>query len=214
MKKSHLLGAVCAFAFGLFTLNASAGTFNVISGTFQVFDTGGASIDGVTSLTGNGVLVEGTYNGDAAGIATNSSASYAGFETALFWGDPGTPIDFYYAPSGVYDDVSAPLHDAPTIDFGAMTADMTSIFANWNSNQPENPDYIGEFNVGGIASVVALGVYSWELSWSHTQTTGPFTGFTTDMTMVVSQVPVPAAVWLFGSGLLGLVGIARRKKTS
>jgi len=27
----------------------------------------------------------------------------------------------------------------------------------------------------------------------------------------VSSVPVPAAVWLFGSGLLGLVGIARRK---
>lgn len=28
----------------------------------------------------------------------------------------------------------------------------------------------------------------------------------------VSAVPVPAAVWLFGSGLLGLIGIARRKK--
>lgn len=27
-------------------------------------------------------------------------------------------------------------------------------------------------------------------------------------------IPVPAAVWLFGSGLLGLVGIARRKKTA
>ena len=27
-----------------------------------------------------------------------------------------------------------------------------------------------------------------------------------------SAVPVPAAVWLFGSGLLGLVGVARRKK--
>jgi len=27
-----------------------------------------------------------------------------------------------------------------------------------------------------------------------------------------SPVPVPAALWLFGSGLLGLVGIARRKK--
>ena len=27
-----------------------------------------------------------------------------------------------------------------------------------------------------------------------------------------APVPVPAAVWLFGSGLLGLVGIARRKK--
>ncbi len=30
----------------------------------------------------------------------------------------------------------------------------------------------------------------------------------------VSAVPVPAAVWLFGSGLLGLVGMARRKKTT
>jgi len=28
----------------------------------------------------------------------------------------------------------------------------------------------------------------------------------------VNAVPVPAAVWLFGSGLLGLVGVARRKK--
>ena len=28
----------------------------------------------------------------------------------------------------------------------------------------------------------------------------------------LSTIPVPAAVWLFGSGLLGLVGITRRKK--
>lgn len=28
-----------------------------------------------------------------------------------------------------------------------------------------------------------------------------------------SPVPVPAAAWLFGSGMLGLVGVARRKKT-
>ena len=28
----------------------------------------------------------------------------------------------------------------------------------------------------------------------------------------IAAVPVPAAVWLFGSGLLGLIGIARRKK--
>ena len=28
----------------------------------------------------------------------------------------------------------------------------------------------------------------------------------------ISAIPVPATVWLFGSGLLGLIGIARRRK--
>jgi len=33
------------------------------------------------------------------------------------------------------------------------------------------------------------------------------------VTADVPAVPVPAAVWLFGSGLLGLVGVARRRKS-
>ena len=32
------------------------------------------------------------------------------------------------------------------------------------------------------------------------------------LTATVSEVPVPAAVWLFSLGLIGLIGIARRKK--
>lgn len=55
---------------------------------------------------------------------------------------------------------------------------------------------------------------------------GPFIGFSanfdiTEMTFNnciancgPPPVPVPAAVWLFGSGLLGLVGVARRRKQS
>jgi len=43
---------------------------------------------------------------------------------------------------------------------------------------------------------------------------GPFVGFNANFNANLAPVvvPVPAAVWLFGSGLLGLVGIARRKK--
>jgi len=37
-------------------------------------------------------------------------------------------------------------------------------------------------------------------------------GNTYGFNFVTSQVPIPAAVWLFGFGLLGLIGIARRKK--
>lgn len=52
------------------------------------------------------------------------------------------------------------------------------------------------------------------------QIDGPFPGMQVSIdigsgdsltVLSVSAVPVPAAVWLFGSGLLGLIGIARRK---
>lgn len=41
-------------------------------------------------------------------------------------------------------------------------------------------------------------------------TAGPFAGFSPYFS--VTTVPVPAAAWLFGSGLLGLVGVARRRR--
>ena len=44
---------------------------------------------------------------------------------------------------------------------------------------------------------------------------GAFPGFSANFNFsTTSAVPVPAAVWLFGSGLLGLVGVARRKKAA
>jgi hypothetical protein len=38
--------------------------------------------------------------------------------------------------------------------------------------------------------------------------------FTSASGQFLTSVPVPAAAWLFGSGLLGLIGVARRKKTA
>lgn len=39
-------------------------------------------------------------------------------------------------------------------------------------------------------------------------------GYALHLEGTISGVPVPAAVWLFGSGLLGLAGVARRRKAS
>jgi hypothetical protein len=43
---------------------------------------------------------------------------------------------------------------------------------------------------------------------------GSGSAFTSGEISNVSLVPLPTAVWLFGSGLLGLVGMARRKKAA
>ena len=51
------------------------------------------------------------------------------------------------------------------------------------------------------------------LSFSGLTTVGDHTGFFDAISInSVAPVPVPAAVWLFGSGLLGLIGVARRKQ--
>lgn len=44
---------------------------------------------------------------------------------------------------------------------------------------------------------------------------GPFPGFSPAFNMIASStIPIPASVWLFGSGLLGLIGAAKRKKNA
>lgn len=47
-----------------------------------------------------------------------------------------------------------------------------------------------------------------EFAWIQKKAVG------SEIIVSTSPIPVPAALWLFGSGLLGLVGIARRKKVA
>jgi len=71
---------------------------------------------------------------------------------------------------------------------GNTTTFTFEMFANEFVDNSEDPGYAG-FPTNGTVQ--------WHLSGS-----GAYT----------APVPIPAAVWLFGSGLLGLLGIARRKK--
>lgn len=61
--------------------------------------------------------------------------------------------------------------------------------------------------IGGDPNMAS--VWSVPTANQYAITFGEIGGF--DFVVDIAPVPVPAAVWLFGSGLLGLIGLARRK---
>ena len=85
-------------------------------------------------------------------------------------------------------------------------------------NQPSDPlefkfdttggDAFTMFGSGSVSGGIILGASGFSGDWTNDFSTilasHTYTG-------VISAVPIPAAVWLFGSGLIGLIGIARRK---
>jgi hypothetical protein len=70
---------------------------------------------------------------------------------------------------------------------------------NWPSDGRFSLPYWGSNNFGGGCCQSSLsGSPAWNQSFS----------------IATIATPVPAAVWLFGSGLIGLVGIARKRKAT
>ena len=74
------------------------------------------------------------------------------------------------------------------------------------------------FTWSGVAGPVTTGGVTLQLNATCGADAGCFSEFQLDNVTISADlpnaVPVPAAVWLFGSGLVGLVGVARRKKAA
>ena len=66
----------------------------------------------------------------------------------------------------------------------------------------------GKLLIEGSGILTGSGFDATDATWTFSTTS--LTGYSMSVS-TVSVVPVPAAVWLFGSGLIGLVGVARRK---
>jgi hypothetical protein len=87
-----------------------------------------------------------------------------------------------------------------------------------------NNDFFARRNINGIlfsvrSQEMVIGQYLAELALSSHdifdgtwQASVPFIP-TNEWTISKAEVPVPAAVWLFGSGLVCLIGIAKRART-
>lgn len=121
--------------------------------------------------------------------------------------------------SGLFTaDLGAAGNETGTVYFSTGTSNTLSIDLNGTLLTQTDDDGYGS----GLGPYLTFGAGA--LSDFDFQTSGVFnssflffdnvensTMFGTWTSVTLTEVPVPAAVWLLGSGLLGLVGIARRK---
>lgn len=108
-----------------------------------------------------------------------------------------------------------------TIDLAAYSSFVlqsnTDYLLLWNA-QPGAP-FLGEKRKGTFDQMINNGTAGFFTGKVLSSQDGGSSWFSSNqygfdyasLNGTVSAVPVPAAIWLFGSGLLGLVGISRRK---
>lgn len=138
------------------------------------------------------------WNFAGSSVATNNAPA-----TGLAYIDIGAYS--FFAPA------ATPLENILTIEFTAVGAGVASLDLSfgidlWTYNT-ENVDVNGNTvteTVEYCIDPLACGV----TPLAHAALTPLTLGQTT---VTVSAVPVPAAVWLFVSGIAGLVGVSRRK---
>lgn len=154
--------------------------------------------------------------GPAGGSTTPTPFLSGGYFDNTVFNNPSSAI----TPLDTPDDGS-PSQLSTVNPFAANTSafDPNALSANIMANPAVGGggDYPGElfqWNAGneipadGTSSVLFLtSDLEPTFRWAETESPGGF-GAAGD---VPSAVPVPAAVWLFGSALLGLIGVARRK---
>ncbi len=220
-----------------YDINQSGGMTASFNGTTLL---GGTPIGPYASDSGFSTLY--TYRWDVTSMiipgTTNYSWSFsespiqgnsiAMAALAVVYSDPSLPT----STATIYDGMTYVGNTHPeteTINITGLPAGSNKIFAatflDDNNNPPGSTGETVTFNGSTIGGPLDKNL---SLNGSLLQMTGT-SGGTTNTPMSISTqsdefgwtlaatlttVPIPPAIWLFGTGLVGLIGVARRKKSA
>lgn len=113
-------------------------------------------------------------------------------------------LDWSASGTGNQDDWADYAHSAVSISGNFYDGNGNNGSAN--SGYDQYTASIGSYNQSGTFS---MAIFS---DGIHTVNGFLYAGAMAHSQSPVSSVPVPAAIWLFGSGLVGLLGVTRRKQ--
>ena len=202
-------GDVLTISAGVTIPNPSGYASSVVSGSYFGIDIDG---DGIVADNEKIALEQGT-TGLVIGVSTSPGASHAGAPTA---GDTNA-IDapWFYSGNTGSDYVTTPVTGSTETGL-----DMSGWHVTWNGTQMS----ASTAYTWGSGYLPGVGNFSWDGNYGNAYTLdyhGIFppadpscfcqTNYALHLTGIVSPVPVPGAIWLIVSGLLGMFGIARKK---
>ncbi len=206
------------------TLTIFAGGRALSGSTLGIGGPGGFSVSGTSQFVNNAVSRGQT--GDTQGATATDIAPWGGsivFNSGANWYFDSNPATT--EPFSGNDFFSVALHELGHV-FGLGTSD------SWSNLIDANGNFTGSASMQAYGGAVPLsGTGHWassvnglvngqsqQAAMSPSIVTGTRKVFTNidvaglqDVGWQVSAVPVPAAVWLFGSGIIALFGAARRK---
>ena len=188
MKKT-LLAIALATSVG----TASAATQTTTSATFTMLDSTGGIVGVDTTVTGS--------IGDGA---------WAVASTTPFFGVVWNAHDGTTFGPGTYsfDTIEGGIYTGVEVGAGQIGG---HILFDWGATKDIDVINVWDITSGGYIStdVTATNPAGPDGIRGLSMIDGAFVGFSANFDF---PVPIPAAFWLFGSGLIGLIGVARRKK--
>jgi hypothetical protein len=186
--RSHLLGALCAAVFVVLANTAHAAVINPIFGLNI-----GGTLYNVTFHDGVDDSFNAIWDADNNGVFDSAAPT--------FWGDEAGALAAAEAIVTLLGTADATTSQAVTDAFliPVTTRDTGIQITAGQDIIRSARDTATALNVDGVIITVCC---------TTDTTTNVLTPYAT-----FAVVPIPPAIWLFGSGLIGLIGIARRKKS-